>query len=170
MIFCYSSIGSPHFLQTLTFFFFVLLSLIFLSICLCPTLLVTLPHLGQTGARLEISIGAGNSILWPASPCLLGRRCFIRILMPSILALLSLGKTCKTLPVLPLSFPHVICTLSPFFIFHIYFTLIYLITFVVYSIISSFTILDLPLIYESLRIYEWIIINKFVDSYGFVNS
>jgi hypothetical protein len=81
-----------------------------------------------------------------------------------------LGKTCKTLPVLPLSFPHVICTLSPFFIFHIYFTLIYLITFVVYSIISSFTILDLPLIYESLRIYEWIIINKFVDSYGFVNS
>lgn len=120
MILPYSSIGSPHFLQTLTFFFLVLSSLIFFSMCLCATLLVTLLHLGHTGTKLEISTAAGNSTLCPASPCLWGRRCFTKIFKPSTLALLSLGKTCNTLPVLPLSFPVVICTLSPFLIFHIF--------------------------------------------------
>lgn len=104
-----------HFLQILTFFFLFLLFAVIL-IYLYSTL-VGLPHSGQTSIVLEIFIGAGNSILWPFSPFLLARICLINKFKPSMLALFKKGKTCKTFPVLPLSFPANIFTLSFFLIF-----------------------------------------------------
>lgn len=109
-------------MHTLTFFFSFLLcpetvEASFITSKYLNPILAGLLHLGQTNIVFDKSIGAGNSILWPFSPCFLGRICLISKFRPSILALFRDGKICKTFPVLPLSLPAIIFTLSPFFIF-----------------------------------------------------
>src|SRR3989338_6809025 len=66
---------------------------------------------------LETWNGVGKVTTSPFWPCFRGRLCFLRSATPSTKIFSDLGKTPRTLPCLPRSFPEIIIILSPFFIF-----------------------------------------------------
>src|SRR3990167_7916366 len=55
--------------------------------------------------------------IWPFWPCFFGLIFFFFMFIPSTIIFSSAGITLATLPVLPLSLPAIIFTISPFFIF-----------------------------------------------------
>lgn len=75
------------------------------------------PHFEQISFTLEAGMEAGKVTICPFSPVFLGFRCFFLKLIPSTITLAFFGKTCKITPFLPRSFPEIIKTVSPFFIF-----------------------------------------------------
>ena len=99
--------SAPHFLQTLNFEFPSIRWLV----------RVALPHLGQINCALETSTDLSLLTICPFWPWRLARWCFLTKLSPSTTTFPVLGKTNKTLPVLPRSLPESIITLSPFLIF-----------------------------------------------------
>src|SRR3989344_87249 len=96
-----------HFLQYLTFES---------ASYLCPTR-VGLLQLEQTIMTFDMCIGRGADTISPFCPCCFGFTRFLYKLRPSTEIFSINGKTFKTGPVFPRSFPKIICTVSPFLIF-----------------------------------------------------